>query len=283
MKIKLAILLIIAMLLMAADVPMNNSSAGMAPQNSLANATAGAGDLPISAYGIQGSYGWGSYLRNLDSWNNTHLFRDQTFFAGDFQYGDNTRLYVLDYHWYELDVIDVSNLTLKLIGQSKPLLTEEWSGMTGAANGLMYASSTECGAQSTLYTIDLNTGKATRIGTIQNAPCVIDIVSLPNGDMYGIDIYYDTLIKINPENGLAQTVGPLGFNANYAQGMDYSVSDQTLYYLAWNQDTGGGELRTIDIATGYTTFIAPLSGGVQMEVIAFPNDQMRTYLPVLER
>jgi hypothetical protein len=263
-----------------ADEPKNSS--GLAPQNISSGSIQT--ENSISAYAVVGVYGFGSYIAKMNKWEEAYPIVDQTYFAGDFMPGDSNKLYVLDYHWYELDVFDVSTNTNILIGQSKPRITEQWTGMTGAINGLMYASASDCLNHSTLYTINLKTGAATIIDNIRDANCVIDIVSFPNGKMYGIDIYDDTFIEINPTNGLTQIIGSIGFNANYAQGMDYEVATQTLYYAAFNQDTNQGELRTIDIVTGNTTFIETINDGIQVEVIAFPDEMMlKSYIPIITK
>ena len=275
----------VLVLLFPTTAQASSTSSGEAPNNSTEGITA---DYPsIPGYGIIGSYGYGSYVVNLESWNLYYPFEGKTYFAGDFSNRDSHNLYVLDYHWYTLEKINIEDYTTELIGTAQPRVTEEWTGLAFAQNGTAYASATWCGDSSTLYKIDIRTGEIIDAKGVKDSPCLIDI-EIINGKMYGIDILYDTFIRIDPETGATTVIGALGFDANYAQGMDYDPISKTLYYAAWNDDTDSAELRTIDIVPGViasdgigiTTLIMPINA--QMEVIAFPNGLYSTFVPLVK-
>src|SRR5690606_7643910 len=63
--------------------------------------------------------------------------------------------------------------------------------------------------------------------------------------------------------GLSTVLGPLGFDANFVQGMDFDNEDGTLYLYAFNNATFVAELRTMNLSTGATTLIGTLGVGLQ--------------------
>ncbi|MFZ2096338.1 MAG: carboxypeptidase regulatory-like domain-containing protein, partial [Anaerolineales bacterium] len=187
------------------------------------------------------------------------------YFAGDFINGDFSTLYVIDYATNTLYTVDTTSGVVTTIGSSTPRSGETWTGMSGATDGTMYASSTNI-TRSTLYTVDLDTGAVTEIGEITNAPAIIDIAITPAGLMYGVDIVNDNLIEIDPATGAGTVIGYVGINANYAQGMDYEETSGTLYWAAYSSY---GELRIIDPATGNSTPVGSFPSSAEVDSLAF--------------
>jgi subtilisin family serine protease len=200
----------------------------------------------------------------------TNLYSEPgAFFAGDFINGDFSTLYAIDYNTNSLYAIDIATGAQTYIGTSVPGGGESWTGMTGANDGTMYASSSACGASSTLYTIDLATGALTTIGPITNGPCIIDIAITPDGTLYGEDIVNDVLLSIDPGTGAGTVIGPIGFDANYAQGMDYEEESGTLYLTSFNNATYDAELRAVDVNTGNTTLIGIFGNFYEVDSTGF--------------
>jgi hypothetical protein len=199
------------------------------------------------------------------TWNVEHPLPGNTYFAGDFVNGDFSTLYVIDYTFNSLYTVDIATGDVTLIGLSNPYGGESWTGMTGAVDGTMYASSTDIN-RSTLYTVDLGTGAATVVGEITNAPAIIDIAITPEGYMYGVDIVNDNLIEIDPATGAGTVIGYIGFNANYAQGADYEEESGTLYLAAYSTQ---GELRIADPATGNTVLVGAFPGGAEVDSLGW--------------
>jgi hypothetical protein len=191
-------------------------------------------------------------------------------FAGDFYMGDTTKLYCLDYGTNGLFSVDTTTGVATLIGTATPAGGEDWSGMTCSNTGTTYVSSTSCGS-STLYTIDLTTAAVTPIGAVSNAACLIDIAINTAGELYGVDIIADTLVKIDPTTGAGTVIGSIGFDANYAQGMDFDEATGILYLAAFNLDSYQGELRTCDTTTGMSTLVGAFSGGAEVDCLAFTS------------
>jgi len=107
------------------------------------------------------------------------------------------------------------------------------------------------------------------VGNITNEPCIIDIAINAQGEMYGVDIVNDVLVRIDPTTGAGQVVGSIGFNANYAQGMDFEETTGVLYLAAFNANTSQGELRICDTGTGNSVLVGTFPGGDEVDGLAF--------------
>ena len=192
-----------------------------------------------------------------------------TYFAGDFVGGDFSTLYVINYDTNELRYLDTATGAMTTIGSATPTTGESWSGATGTSSGTLYAASAACGTRSTLYTIDLAAGTATEIGEITNGACIIDIAIDATGAMYGVDIVSDSLVQIDPATGAGTIIGSIGFDANYAQGMDFEEVSGVLYLAAYNNGTAQGELRIADTTTGNSALVGAFQGGAEVDAMAF--------------
>ena len=181
--------------------------------------------------------------------------------AVDFLGEDYSPLYALDYDSNEFVSLDVATGARTVIGPSIP--TGRWTGMTGTADGsTLYASSSVCGTESYLYEVDPATGALTLIGSMRPGSCMIDIAINAAGEMYGVDIIDDSLYQIDTGTGAATLIGSTGASANYAQGLDFDLATNTLYWAAY---TSQGELRTLDVSSGMSTLISPFPGGNQVD------------------
>ena len=144
--------------------------------------------------------------------------------------------------------------------------------------GVMYAVATsesapgtgDCADDSGLYTLDLTTAVATRVGPIPDLSCVIAAAFDNSGQLYAYGVVNDNLVAIDKTSGASTVLGPLGFNANFAQGMDFDGSTNTCYLFAYNNDNAPGfegELRTCDPQTGSTLLVGGLGApGAQSEI-----------------
>ena len=118
--------------------------------------------------------------------------------AGDFDNsGDFSKAYAIDGDDNLLVQMDMATGALTTIGPITPYGAEDWTGMgCDPTSGIMYASSTDITASS-LYTVNLTTGAATRIGAITNSPGTIALAVDDTGQIYGEDLVNDSLIRIN--------------------------------------------------------------------------------------
>lgn len=130
--------------------------------------------------------------------------------------------------------------------------TSTWYGATGSATG------------SSLYTFNVTTGVATRIGAI-NTGLVITIGIHPTTNiMYGIDIVTDNLITINKTTAVGTDVGPIGFNSNFGAGSAFD--NLGVYYFA-GIDAGAGNARnfyTMNLTTGAGTLVGAFPATAQV-------------------
>jgi hypothetical protein len=112
--------------------------------------------------------------------------------------------------------------------------------------------------------VNTATGAATAVGQITNAPTVIDIAINADGEMYGLDIVNDRLVQINPATGAGTVVGSIGFDADYAQGMDFEPASGELYLAAYNMGSAQGELRLANTSTGNSVLVGAFPNGDQV-------------------
>lgn len=187
--------------------------------------------------------------------------------GGDFLGENYDFIYAVDYDTNQFVTISTADGTRTVIGTATP--TGNWTGVTGTADGgTLYASSSVCGTESYLYTIDPATGASTLVGSMRPGSCMIDIAINAEGEMYGVDIVDDSLYSIDTATGAATYIGSTGASANYAQGMDFDFATGTLYWAAY---TASGELRTLDTGTGMSTLIGGFPGGNEVDCLSIPT------------
>ncbi|MGE5235858.1 MAG: choice-of-anchor J domain-containing protein, partial [Acidobacteriota bacterium] len=226
----------------------------------------------VPAFGEDVNNGiYGTWADTTDPGNWTTISGESgTFFAGCFLMGDFSKEYVLDYNTNTLQTVDTTTGAATVIGPASPGGGESWTGMTSTVDGTLYASGTTCGS-STLYTVDPGTGTVTPVGPITNAPCMIDISANAAGEIYGVDIVNDNLVKVDPATGAGTIIGPTGINANYAQGLAFDQVTGTLWWASFNLDTFQGEMRVIDTTTGASTLVGVMPGGAEIDAFAIPT------------
>src|SRR4029079_17351783 len=110
-----------------------------------------------------------------------------------------------------------------------PATGSNFSGLKFDPTSQLVYMSVITGTTSTIWTINLQTGAATQVGTGSIAGLVIDIAIDRTGIMYGHEILNDQLLRIDKTTGVATVIGPTGATANFAQGMDFDPIDNTLY------------------------------------------------------
>ncbi len=189
-------------------------------------------------------------------------------YAADFLYGDFSKLYVLDADSNEFAVVDTATGSKSAIATVDPASGETWTGMAGALDGTLYVASTNCSSRSTLYTLNPDNGDLSEIGEITNGSCIIGIAVNAEGEIYGLDLN-DVLLKIDPATGAGTVIGSVGYDANYAQGMDFEEDSDVLYIAAYNNTSSQGELRIADTSTGNTTLVGAFPGGAEVDGLAF--------------
>ncbi len=232
------------------------------------------GGSAVPAYGETFGFSGFNYI-SFDASNpatlNTITAMSQYFFAGTFASNDFTTEYAVEFPTNDLYTIDTATGATTLVG-STGISSGNASGIRwDATSGISYlmVPGASC-SQSTLFTIDLTSGATQSVGTASGV-CIIDIAIDPSGIMYGVDIVGDTLYSISKNDGTVQPIGSgLGFDFNYAEGMDFDPSTGILYFAGFDRGgTGLGSMYTIDTTTGVATLIAPIGpNGVETDAFA---------------
>ena len=149
-----------------------------------------------------------------------------------------------------------------------------WTGLSiDPVTNVFYASTA-----ANLYTLDPATCSPVLIGPFGiPGGIIIDIAIGSARVMYGHDIFTDAIYTIDTATGAATLVGPTGYNANFAQGMDFDNEDGTLYIWLYI-GTGVNHYGTVDLATGAVTPLASTNpsgefeGATQTVSGCVPND-----------
>ena len=85
------------------------------------------------------------YIPNADNpgeWIFVGSIENRAYYAGDFVGRDYSQIYVIDYGLNELHTVNTSTGVTTTIGSCNPLPEHVWTGATGTAGGILYASST---------------------------------------------------------------------------------------------------------------------------------------------
>ena len=199
------------------------------------------------------------------SWNSIGPTRN-SLYAGDFLAGDFSTLYAISSDDNNLYTVDTTTGAATLVGTATPPAGHAWTGLSGAPNGTFYGLTTD-GSVSILMTVDPMTGAVTQKGEIQGVAIGIDLAYNTEDKMiYIVDIVTDSLFRVDPDTLTTTQVGPLGVNANYAQGMDFEEDSGVLYWAAY---TTTSELRIIDTTTGASSLVGAFPGGTEVDCLAF--------------
>jgi hypothetical protein len=114
----------------------------------------------------------------------------------------------------------------------------------------MWAIGTICGASSSLWTINLATGAATKKCTSDIAgSCDVGLTVGADGVVYGQELVFNIIYKIDPNTCVTSTVINLPYDANFGQGL--TASSTTNYHVAFNSTAFLGELYSFDGAGNY--------------------------------
>ena len=143
-----------------------------------------------------------------------------------------------------LVMIDKTNGNLTTVGNTGITC----DGLAFAADGTLYAADN---TNARLVTLNPATGAvATVIGPFNVAGIIVEGMTIEpgTGDLYGIDVFADTLVRISTTTGQATTIG--SFNGPLqAAGLSFSISGATLYMVDWSD----GCLYTVNSGTGNAT------------------------------
>jgi len=146
-------------------------------------------------------------------------------------------------------------------------------GSTSDLTGLAYDYTTETmfgvDFNGNLYTIELETGAATLVGT--SGAVLIDCACDNDGILYAVDIGSDVFGSVDKTTGAFTTIADLPFDANYAQGMQCDHDANVVYHAAYNNSMGAGQLYAVEQTTGTYTLIDNFQGSTEVDGFAMPG------------
>jgi len=186
----------------------------------------------------------------------------------------------IDNQWYGSEYISNKLVTIDMLTGKRTLIHNMDFAFMGLAFdfttmtlfGVAYNANS---GESSLHSIDRTIGNSTLIGTC-GTEILINLACDVLGNIYSVGISNDILYRIDKNTGAFTAIGSIGFDANYAQDMEYDYNTGIMYLAAYNVATSSGELRTVDLNTGATTLIGAFQNGMQLTSLAIPT----TNIPV---
>lgn len=166
---------------------------------------------------------------------------------------DSTVLYGIDDVTFEIVTIDLDLGVSTPTGVVATGLPNGLTGMTASPDGKTWYVSEFDGSDTYLAAGDITSGVFNRVGTAPIAAgAVIDIAINSTGDLYGMSVSTDSLLLISTVDGVGTDIGPIGFNAIFAQGMDFDPATGELY-AALYMGGGQGQFSILDLDSGLAT------------------------------
>jgi subtilisin family serine protease len=211
---------------------------------------------------------------NPTTYKTSIVVSDYLTFAGDFGIDDNSIMYIVDKNTSQLLAVNVESGTTTTIGSTLLFTDLACDKTTGTMYGALFADPV-----SKLYTIDLNTGAATEVGSMGDG-LIISMACDGNGNLWGFEIDSDNIYQINSETGSKTLVGSAGFDGRYAQSMAWDPITDVVYLAAFNNVTLSGELRVLDRVTGATELIGSFPGNAEITAFGFPGGAAENYISI---
>ena len=124
------------------------------------------------------------------------------------------------------------------------------------------------GNEASLYKISMATGITSLVVNCSSGP-FINLAIDKTGNLYAINSANSNLYIIYKNTGHCATFGNIGINASYVH--DFEIDQQTniAYLSVYNSDSLYGELRTISLVYGTTSYIGAFAGRHSVELTGF--------------
>ena len=201
--------------------------------------------------------------------------------AGTFGINDQSFYYLLT-AGNEFFRIDTLTGRSTLLGTPAPFGNgHTWSAMSAdPTTGVLYAASSFLN-YADFFTLDPESGTATYLGRNYRIPALIAMAFNPEGRLFAYSITSQRMYEVDLENNEATELGPLGFGANFGQGMAWDHNTQTMILAAFDGITFTGQLRAASLITGATYLlgilgeIVPGNNYQQLGFLAIPNRAFR--------
>ena len=196
---------------------------------------------------------------------NSIATENELMFGASFVADDFTKEYVVGYPSGDLETIDTATgvrTTVGPTGQGTATRDLAYDIQTGTLFGTAID-----GSGTDLFTVDTTTGNMTLVAPISGLGPQAYVMGLavdPNtGLMYGIEIVTSSLIAIDKTTGAATTIGSLGYQTRFGQGLDFNAATGVLYLASIDYGAGGSQnMYTVNLTTGQASLIAPIGNNI---------------------
>ena len=141
-----------------------------------------------------------------------------------------------------------------------------------SSNSTMYVLGSY-NTESSLFTIDLETGITTLIGETKNALGIWLAID-QSGNAFMADVGTDILYSVNLETGVRTSIGSLGVDIAFAQDADFDPETGVLYTVGYH---GGGvnRLYSVNTTTGKYTSLGKVNNDcAQIGVVSIQGQQV---------
>jgi hypothetical protein len=203
--------------------------------------------------------------------------------SGDIDPFDLGTAYVLTIDNGEFYSIDIASGQYTSLGIIAPPNGEQWNGLEfDPSSGTLYAISSNFVTNSTLSTIDIDNLSYTAIG-LTGITGAIAIAIDNNGNMYSYGVNEDMFYTVNKNTGVATVVGPIGFNANFGQDLEWDAASETMFMTSVDFNVLDAELRTVNLQTGATTLVGNIDNGQTNSQVPWSAIQKEGTLSISDR
>ena len=175
-------------------------------------------------------------------------------------------------NWYGIDNSTNSLITVDIVTGARTTI-----GITGYnIDGLAYDYTTSklfgLSWYGDLYFINIQTGSASFIGNsgINGMNC---LAADNAGTLFAVNTNTDELGTIDKNTGVWSSVGYIGFDAAYAQDMEYDPESNMLFYTSYDYSYGGS-LRVIDPVSASTFIIGDFYPDCEITGFAIPGEPL---------
>ncbi len=174
--------------------------------------------------------------------------------------------------WYGVEYSSNNLITLDTVTGARTVIGNVGHSISGMSydysTNKLYGVSWD-GSASSLYSISTANGAGSLIGQ-SSTDLLINLACDNTGHLYTVGVNTDSLYSLNKTTGASTIIGGIGFNAGYAQDMEFDRNNNILYMAAYNAGTSVGEMRTVNVTTGATTLIGSFADSAEVTGFAIP-------------
>ncbi len=193
--------------------------------------------------------------------------------TGNFNGADfvEDQLFVIQVDSNQLFRYDTAFAQLNKVGDLPPSGDQRWVGLSYDGSRSKLFALAAGADSSSLYEVNPSSASATFVGNIEvDAPIWLAIDD--TGAMFILDVSLDELFQVDTTTLEANSLGSVGFNANFLQDADFDPATGLLYLAAFNEDSNRAEYRVIALNEGpNSTYLGSIPGAQAVQAYAIQN------------